>query len=320
MLAIRNIIPAYRHAQRVIQDPEEFSDVISGASLVADFLHRNTAPSYIEQFQSPSWTLDFHDAHVKARVQCPLPQGWASLGFMRRATSSTFHGVAVKTGMIVCETPGHMIDGHIEPGFMSMAVNVPLSVWETCQSLAGIERLPFGTSMAVCLPPALANSIEHKLCAIRHLLRTASEPHLAAFAASEAADFATHMVTTTLELSATPASPSDSLRNRSRLARRAEDWMRDHLSQRIRIPDVCLAMRVSRRELEYAFRSTFDQTPLSHLHALRLNAIRRALRCAEGGNNTVINLALDHGITHLSRFAAQYHALFGEKPSATLRR
>lgn len=321
MIVTGEVMPAFRHAQRSIRDPEEFSDVVSGASLVADFLDHNTAPTYIEQFQSPGWALDFHEVHVKARVQCPLPPGWASLGLMRSATASTFHGFAVETGMLVCDPPGQAIDGCIEPGFTSMGVNVPLDVWERCRALAGVERPSFGSSVAFRLPPTIYARIERQLRTIRHQLRAAAnQPNLAAYAAHEAADFATHVVTTAWELSATNSSPRDSFRNRVRLARRAEEWMRDHLSERMRIPDVCLAMRVSRRELEYAFRSTFDQSPLDHLHALRLNAIRRALRRAHGGQDTVIRLALDHGITHLSRFAAQYHALFGEKPSITLRR
>ena len=84
----------------------------------------------------------------------------------------------------------------------------------------------------------------------------------------------------------------------------------------VQIPDVCTALKVSRRELEYAFRSTFDQSPRDFLQALRLNAIRRELlRC----DTPIIDVAYQHGMTHLGRFAASYRQLSGEKPSQTAR-
>ena len=198
-----------------------------------------------------------------------------------------------------------------------MAVNVPVAVWERCRALAGIERSAFGTAAAFLLPPPLYAGLERRLRATRHLLRTAAmSPHLAPFAAREAADLAAHLVTAAWELSAPTTSPRDSYRNRTRLARRAEAWMREHLAESVRIPDVCLALRVSRRELEYAFRTVFDESPRNYLQALRLNAIRHVLRRSRG-DAPVIRTAFDHGITHLGRFAADYRALFGESPSET---
>lgn len=262
--------------------------------------------------------LDFHEAHVKARLFAPLPPGWVSLGLMRSPAISSWHGIAAKQGMLVCNPPGEPIDGCITPGFASLAVNVPVTVWEQCRALAGIERSEFGGFAAFQLPPPIHARIERQLRATRHLLQAAvAAPYLTAFAAREAADFVVQMVTGTWELSATTEPPRDSFRNRMRLARRAETWMRENLTESVSIPDVCLALRVSRRELEYAFRSAFDQSPRDFLQALRLNAIRRVLRGTEA---PITQVAFDHGVMHLGRFAAHYHALFGEKPSATSRR
>ena len=121
------------------------------------------------------------------------------------------------------------------------------------------------------------------------------------------------------ELAAGPCQFRDSLRNRWRLARRADEWMRERLDWPLRMTDLCLAMRVSRRELEYAFRSTFEQSPRRHLELLRLNAARRILKASKPEERTVVRVAHDCGLTHLGRFAANYQALFGEKPGDTLR-
>ncbi|MGC4074510.1 MAG: helix-turn-helix domain-containing protein [Nibricoccus sp.] len=90
--------------------------------------------------------------------------------------------------------------------------------------------------------------------------------------------------------------------------------MREHLGESINVPDICLNLGISRRELEYSFRSVFDQSPREYLQTLRLNAIRRKLRSSGG---SIIDVAFEHGINHLGRFSADYRALFGEYPSAT---
>jgi len=50
----------------------------------------------------------------------------------------------------------------------------------------------------------------------------------------------------------------------------------------------------------------------------RLHEVRRQLSHAPAGT-TVADVALIHGFSHLSRFAREYHQLFGQLPSATLR-
>jgi transcriptional regulator GlxA family with amidase domain len=151
----------------------------------------------------------------------------------------------------------------------------------------------------------------------QRLRGAATSSRLSILAAREASSFATQMAIIAWELSATGAAPRDSVRNRARLARRAEGWMRDHLAEPITIPDICLAMRVSRRELEYAFRNEFDESPRSCLEALRLNSIRRALQTDDDHTKPLGRIAVDHGMTHLGRFAARYRTMYGEAPSQT---
>lgn len=96
--------------------------------------------------------------------------------------------------------------------------------------------------------------------------------------------------------------------------------MHERLEENIRVEDVCLALNVSRRELEYAFRTVQDQSPRDYLQTLRLNAIRRVLLRMEKRDSSIVDIAQAHGMSHLGRFAAHYRALFGESPSVTLRR
>ncbi|MBL8451298.1 MAG: helix-turn-helix domain-containing protein, partial [Zoogloea sp.] len=62
-----------------------------------------------------------------------------------------------------------------------------------------------------------------------------------------------------------------------------------------------------------------ELNPVSFLRAMRLNGVRRALRKADGVHESVADVAARWGFWHLSHFAADYKAMFGELHSETLR-
>jgi AraC-like DNA-binding protein len=79
------------------------------------------------------------------------------------------------------------------------------------------------------------------------------------------------------------------------------------------------ACGVSVRSLHRAFVREFGVTPLQFLRRCRLERIRTDLQAARPGT-TVTRVAIEWGVTHLSRFAREYADVFGESPSCTLRR
>ncbi|HTW33915.1 MAG TPA: AraC family transcriptional regulator [Rhizomicrobium sp.] len=103
------------------------------------------------------------------------------------------------------------------------------------------------------------------------------------------------------------------------LVRRAERYMTDHLSSPIGVPDVAQHLGVSVRSLQAGFRQWRNTTPNAFLMQTRLQRVRDDLLRA-GADDNVTDIALKYGFSHLGRFSAQYHAAFGERPSATLRR
>ena len=86
------------------------------------------------------------------------------------------------------------------------------------------------------------------------------------------------------------------------------------------VPEWCKAVDASQRTLEYAFRDTFDLTPLAFLRLRRLHEVRRRLftSCHKGAS--VADIAHEQGFYELGRFASDYRQLFGELPSQALRR
>ena len=76
---------------------------------------------------------------------------------------------------------------------------------------------------------------------------------------------------------------------------------------------------VSERRVRDAFGDCYDMSPTVYLRAAALHEVRRSLRSCPP-RDAVTRAALDHGFWHLSRFAGQYRALFGESPSETVGR
>lgn len=302
-----------------MSDPDEFSAAVSGASLWADFLGRQRRDTLVEQFQTPRWTIDFQEAEVRARILGFPPPGWASAALIRGEGESAWYGRVVRRGFLVCTPPGEAIDGWIGPGFRCSSIGVPPSIWEQSRIAAGLEDTRIG-AMVLELPPSRFREIERCLAILRGLLSGGFGPG-AALALREAEHFAKHFMTLVWEIASRSEGPRESVRNRARLARRAEEWLRDHHGEGIGMTELCLAMGVSRREIEYAFRENFASSPREFLERIRLNAIRRELnRAGSGGHGQVTRIALDHGIAHLGRFPALYRSLFGELPRETLAR
>lgn len=104
---------------------------------------------------------------------------------------------------------------------------------------------------------------------------------------------------------------------RQRVVREARRYMQVHAEAPISVPDLCEALHVSRRTLQYSFQDVLQMSPVTYLRALRLNGVRRDLK--RGGDEAVADHAARWGFWHLSRFAADYRQMFSELPSETLR-
>jgi AraC family ethanolamine operon transcriptional activator len=99
--------------------------------------------------------------------------------------------------------------------------------------------------------------------------------------------------------------------------RRARDYIHDGLADGISIVALCRDIGVSRRSLEYVFRSVVGMGPGNYVRALQLNHVRRDLVSGASGDTSIGVIAAQRGIWHWSRFSQHYRLLFGELPSQT---
>lgn len=108
--------------------------------------------------------------------------------------------------------------------------------------------------------------------------------------------------------------------NHLQVVRRAREFVLENIDEPLQIVDVCRALGVSRRALQYSFQDVLNTNPNAYLRLLRLNGARRDLVTAGERPIQVKDVVARWGFWHLSRFSAEYRQMFNELPSETLRK
>lgn len=108
-------------------------------------------------------------------------------------------------------------------------------------------------------------------------------------------------------------------RSRRHLVNAARALMQSRIAEPISVADVCIALGISRRTLQYSFQEVLGINPVRFLRALRLNGVHRDLR-NETSRASVQEAAGRWGFWHLGHFVSDYKKMFGELPSQTIRR
>ncbi len=100
--------------------------------------------------------------------------------------------------------------------------------------------------------------------------------------------------------------------------RRAEEFMRLHAAETLKLKDIIAVSGVSPRTLFKGFHDFRGVGPMAYLKGVRLDHARQDLTAA-GVRRSVTAVAHAWGFTHLGHFARDYKTRFGELPSNTRR-
>jgi transcriptional regulator GlxA family with amidase domain len=118
-----------------------------------------------------------------------------------------------------------------------------------------------------------------------------------------------------------PPVPRDRTRRGRALADRPQViFLAANRDQPVYLSEICAATGVSETTLRRCCHEHLGMGPVRYLWLRRVSLVRSALMRADPTVATVTGIATDHGFWELGRFSVKYRALFGESPSATLRR
>ncbi|OLU18415.1 AraC family transcriptional regulator [Pseudomonas sp. PA1(2017)] len=99
--------------------------------------------------------------------------------------------------------------------------------------------------------------------------------------------------------------------------KRSEEYILDHAHEPLTVEQLAAHVGVSVRTLFSGFREFRGTSPMTFLREVRMQRVHEALRHEKG--ESVTDIALKWGFTHLGRFSQEYRKRYGELPSATLR-
>lgn len=295
--------------------PDQLVEAAAGTQLEVDVLSAVSAPSLLTCVRSAAgWGIDITTLNAHVGAIGGIDPRCVALLIVDRPGASNICGAFLDRRVALFMPVGTEIAASISPGLAYATVVLPGEHWRDALALAGASA-PAGP-LAVDLSTESADVLLSKA---RRLARTLAEDgtgeqrvpealidYVAAFARACRFDGAGRL----------------DLDHATRLkqAWAAQEYLRHHLDEDISIEQLCRILHVSRRQLEYAFRTVFDVSPRTFQQNLRLNESRRRLMTARDRGLTVTQVAMDVGISHLGRYAAYYRRLFGETPRQTLER
>jgi AraC-like DNA-binding protein len=112
----------------------------------------------------------------------------------------------------------------------------------------------------------------------------------------------------------------DVSRHRARLMRRLEEVLMANPEEPIYMAELSAQVGASYWTLRNCCLEYLGMSPKRYLWLRRINLARRALQSANPERTTVTEIASDYGFWEFGRFSVAYRSLFGESPSAALRR
>jgi AraC-like DNA-binding protein len=117
-----------------------------------------------------------------------------------------------------------------------------------------------------------------------------------------------------------PVKTSPGARHRLEIIARFEEFLASNHDRPVYLAEICAATGASERALRNCCQELLGMGPMRYLWLRRMHLARHALLQADPIDTTVTGIAMEYGFWELGRFATEYRTLFGELPSATLRR
>lgn len=300
---------------KAIRDPDELASAASGTSLDIRRLSASRGPSRLAQWRGEWWSLDIAELQARIEAQGPLAEADAIL-VVQQGNESTICGRRLESRTILIIPAGSSIHANIHPGLKYMGLVLPPSIWADVQLAASgscLQNVPDQVRAVRGAAPDVAQA---------QIARLLAEIDVRQSSGIDVTPEVQRLVSDAACLIAAALDATQSFEDLSaahmRHVRRARDCIHANTHRRIAISELCQAAGVSRRQLEYSFRASLGVSPRDYIAVVRLNEIRRALKQGRGTGASVTAIALDHGVTHLSRFAQDYRRLFDELPSETI--
>jgi len=309
-------------AVRTFTDPDEYTAAIRGATAEVAITQRG-------DFQAKWARIDLHRLWMQrysdnlSRILnvTNLTAGRTYISFRTRPGPSFLQGgMELSPFVVQWHGPGsdyyQRSSGSAHFGTMSLPVEDSASVGE---AMAGLDLTPPHDPILITPPRPAIERLQRLHAAARDLAENAPEiitnPNAARGLERALIETLVHCLGTAQHGENSLAQGQHAV-----VMRRFRRAVEESCEQPLYIPELCKAIGVSERKLRMCSQEHLGVSPKRYLLLRRMHLSRRALREAAPDATSVTDIATSYGFWQLGRFAVEYQALFGEPPSATLRR
>jgi AraC family ethanolamine operon transcriptional activator len=301
-------------------DPGSMTDALQRSELEHLQLAKGRFRGLILRAQSSAARIDWGRYNLPILAAGKLPDDCVTLGFINSAAGEgAMSGQRVRPFDVIVMPECGELYIRTAPGTEWISLQVRRSLL----ARLGIELAPRDTGV-VAIADAERSALRATVSALAAVIGPDRDPD--AMVTAEERDWAqeellasfVHALATRPGRSA--STPRTSGADRLRLVRRAESYLESHLGDTIRIDELCAAVGTNLHTLERAFVDVHGVSPKKFVTLRRLAHVRKDLMHHSRRAGSVTDVATKWGFFHLSRFAAEYKALFQESPSETLAR
>ena len=306
---------------RTFTDPDEYAAAHRGAKSELTVIGRGHFTGKLTRIGLHRLGMQRSSDNLPRTAHSVNWNGLALISFRTDFGPSLVHrGVEMQPTNIVRHGEGQVYyqrsSGPASFGGMSLAVEDMAAIGE---AMAGIDLKPPRDEILVTPQPAAMARLQRLHAAAGHLAEEAPE----IIANPDAArGLEQSLIEAMVGCLAHGEVREDSLaqQHHALIMRRFHKVVEENPEQPLYIPEICKAIRVSQRTLLACCQEHLGMAPKRYLLRRRMHLARGALREAGRDAPAVTDIATRYGFWQLGRFAVEYQSLFGESPSATLRR
>lgn len=307
----------YGRSRNAFELFEHFAEAALGWDVGFRQLDCSTSPFLLEQLSSSQLL------YCRAYFGSSFHQlGGPSVGFRTFAlqcqgsTDFRWCGEAINGHDLIAYPVGGEFESSSRPGFDIFTVSLSTSLLERIADTVFHKPLSafLGSERQVCHRPGTA--ILELRNSLHRLSRSLIDEHINV---EKIEELLAHQVLACLDQGEL-ATARVAIGQRAATLRRALEILSDRPSQQISVAELARLTGASRRTLEHAFRDGFNLPPAAYIKAMRLRSLNKELLRADRRNSQVGSLCRQQGFNHPGQLAADYQAMFGERPLATLQR
>ena len=301
---------------------EELAEIAIGWD--TDFRQLTAEHFKSELFQAQSGSVLLSNAHFGCHVDQreATPAGMRTFGIPHSdCPEIRWFGHVTGTDVLLAFPTHGEVQAFSRPGFSVSTFSISEPLLEELfqrNGAPGLDKILGSGETIVPTPPLLLNKLRLQLHQMQSMVQSDADPAFVRILSDELQNqllLALFGILTRCK----PASTLSEAGSHRKLAP-IFDYLHAYPQRPLRMAEICAIAHVSERTLQNLFKRELDMTPKAFLNGQRLHGVHRELWCAEPPTTSITDIANHWGFWHMGQFAADYRRLFGELPSATLKR